>query len=119
MRLAVRAKPMAEINVATDYSRYPGGRYRELGKFSGEQFREDLLIPALRTADEVRVILDGTVGYGSSFLEESFGGLIRAGFNQKELESKLKPVSESPEFATYVEEIWQYIHEAANRKTVA
>ena len=64
------------LNVAKDFSRYPGGRYRAKSRNSGEDFRERLLLPALRAGD-VTVVLDGVRGYGSSFLEEVFGGAVR------------------------------------------
>src|SRR5262245_24725002 len=68
---------VANINIAKDYSRYPAGRFRTDGPYSGERFREDVLVPALQRTNIVQVELDGTAGYGSSFLEEAFGGLVR------------------------------------------
>lgn len=65
------------IDIASVFTRFPAGRYREDGPFSGERFRDDLLIPALEQNEQVAVNLDGTMGYGSSFLEEVFGGLLR------------------------------------------
>lgn len=106
---------MTEIRIAKDYSRYPGGRYRRLGKYSGEEFRDDFLRPALEQGCEVKVVLDGTEGYGSSFLEEAFGGLIRAGCDPNVVRAKLKPIAEDAEFETYVDEIWQYIDDAVER----
>lgn len=98
------------ISVADDFSTVPAGRFRSDGPFSGEQFREDVLRPALELHDKVVVHLDGTEGYGSSFLEEAFGGLVRERFySHKELKSKLKVVSSDP---AYVDEIWSYISEA-------
>ena len=70
----------AEIFVAKDFSKHPAGRFLSDGPFSGERFREETLIPMIQALDAEEVItihLDGTRGYGSSFLEESFGGLIR------------------------------------------
>jgi hypothetical protein len=69
---------MKTINVAKDYSRFPAGRFRTDGPYSGERFREELLAPALNAAEIVEVNLDGVSGFGSSFLDEAFGGLIRA-----------------------------------------
>ena len=78
MNATVSKNPkVARINVAEDYSRYPAGRFRTDGPFSGQKFREDLLVPALNDTEIVEVQLDGTAGFGSSFLEEAFGGLIR------------------------------------------
>lgn len=65
------------INVARDFSRYPSGRYRSDSRSSGQQFRDDYLAPPLREGARVLVELDGTLGYGSSFLDEAFGGLRR------------------------------------------
>jgi hypothetical protein len=35
------------------------------------------------------VVLDNTAGYGSSFLEEAFGGLVRAGIAKRDLSELL------------------------------
>lgn len=71
---------MSTIRVR-DFAPSPGGRFVSDGEYSGEWFREEILAPALRKAsaesETLVVILDGTSGYGSSFLEEAFGGLIR------------------------------------------
>ena len=42
----------------------------------------------------VTVVMDGVAGYGPSFLEEAFGGLVRKeGFDKQSLESRLKLVT--------------------------
>jgi hypothetical protein len=70
------------ISIAREFSLYPAGRTRRDGPFSAEQFRDELLVPALRTAiaqeSHVVVLLDDVYGYSSSFLEETFGGIVRA-----------------------------------------
>lgn len=79
------------INVATDFSKYPGGRFVNDGAFSGQRFRDDFLVPALKESDKVIVNLDGTLGYGSSFLEEAFGGLVReCDFDPANLKNKIE-----------------------------
>ena len=65
------------VNVAREFSKLPGLRYVRLGRFSGEEFRQKFLIEPLRRGDAVVVELDGVRGYGSSFLEEAFGGAVR------------------------------------------
>lgn len=85
---------MTRINVAKDFSRWPAGRYRSDGPYSGEVFRDDILVPALDKAEVVEVELDGARGYGSSFLEEAFGGLVRLGrFTSDQLLRRLRVVS--------------------------
>ncbi|APG52639.1 STAS-like domain-containing protein [Proteus mirabilis] len=66
-----------------DFSRFPGPRYKYLGEFSGEEFRDDILIPAIKNNNgDIEINLDGVLGYGSSFLEETFGGLVRHGVDK-------------------------------------
>lgn len=98
----------ALIDVASEFSRFPAGRFRTDGPYSGERFREELLVPALSGSLSVTVTLDGTMGYGSSFLEEAFGGLVRVcGFQASDLRKKLKVVSShDPSLET---EAWLYI----------
>jgi len=97
------------INIANQFSRYPAGRYKDDGPYSGEIFRETHLIPRLRQSDtRIVVQLDGARGLASSFLEEAFGGLIRAGLDPKELRNRL--VLESSD-ASLINEIEEYISE--------
>ena len=103
-----------EIWVAEDFSRTPAGRYRSDGRWSGEAFREDHLGPALQ-GDTKRVVvhLDGVEGYGSSFLEEAFGGLVRkANLAGEELHRVLE-IQTSDE--AWEREIWDYIDHATAR----
>jgi len=93
-----------ELSVARDFSRFPAGRYLTDGKHSGERFRA-MLLPKLHSGP-VRVLLDGTLGYGSSFLEEAFGGLVREGFTVAQLHERLTLASSD---ASLVTEIWSYI----------
>jgi hypothetical protein len=108
-----------EIAVARDFTRYPGPRYRNSGPYSGEQFRDEVLVPKLREAISVagRVIvdLDDVAGYGSSFLEETFGGLVRLGFSKEELDEHLIIVARSPQFRHHAVRAREYIEEAAGR----
>lgn len=96
------------ISVASDFSPFPAGRYRADGPFPGEVFRDEKLIPALQVNDEVIVDLDGANGYGSSFLEEAFGGLVRSGFSESDLRRRLKIESSRQ---SYTSRVWKYIHE--------
>lgn len=74
-----------------DYTRFPGPRYKRLGPYSGEWFRVDILQPAVAAyGDQVTIDLDGVLGYGSSFLEESFAGLIREGLPVEMVSSLIK-----------------------------
>ena len=65
------------IDLAKDFHQEPYGRYRADGDGSAEAFRDERLIPAIGEHDQVVVDLGGYNYYGSSFLEEVFGGLAR------------------------------------------
>lgn len=98
-----------------DFSLTPGPRYKSEGKFSAEEFREDVLLPQLQAAVKSKatltVILDGVHGYGTSFFEASFGGLIRENnFSLADLDLTLRLVSE--EVPRYLEEIRHYMEQA-------
>lgn len=78
---------MINIDVA-NFSKTPFGRYTTDSDFSAEQFRETVLIPALRSSQGESIVVDFSrvaLGVGSSFLEEAFGGLVRKGFNKEDL----------------------------------
>ncbi len=104
-----------KIKIATDFTTAPGPRYTSEGPFSGEEFRTKILYPALRSAieakDKLIVDLDGTSGYGTSFLEEIFGGLIREnGVSLAALRNTLSVVSnEEPDL---LQDIDDYLRDA-------
>lgn len=103
---------MEKINIANDYTVYPGGRTEDDGPFSGARFRDTILIPALASGDKVEVNFDGTRGYGTSFLEEIFGGIVRKGYTKKYLDSHLILISEKEDT---LKKVQKYI-EAAEKK---
>lgn len=106
------------LKVSMLFSRTPGARYEKEGDFSGEKFRKDILFPKLTQAIQENYILavdlDGTAGYGTSFLEEAFGGLIRDGITIEQIKNHLDFVSlEDP---SYIDEINEYISDAQKHK---
>jgi|JI10StandDraft_1071094.scaffolds.fasta_scaffold169122_3 hypothetical protein len=78
-----------KINLVDDFTNAPGGRYRWQGDHSGEEFREDFLLPAFEEAQKVEVDLNGALGLPSSFLDEAFGELLR---KRPDLDSRLRVV---------------------------
>lgn len=98
------------IFVAKEFTKMPCVRKREDGIKSGEEFRDDILVPALSSNEQVTVDLNGVLALGSSFLEEAFGGLVRKGYySARELKSKLTIVFQ---IESYVKESWDYVHSA-------
>lgn len=70
-----------KITVLNDFSKTPGGRLIKEGAFSGEEFLKKVLLPKYQDAvsknEKLEIDFDGTFGYSPSFLDESFGGLVR------------------------------------------
>lgn len=98
-----------------DFSITPGSRELDEGKraHTGEEFRDNYLEPAFKKVidsnEKLTVNLDGTIGYGTSWLEEVFGGLARKFGNDLVL-SKLIFVSEEEPYL--IEDIIDYIKNA-------
>ena len=108
------SRKMKYISVVRDFSDEPYGRFPEDGEDdNGQKFRDELLIPALRQYDKVTVDLRGAF-YGSSFLEETFGGLVRRGFKYDDLENKLI-IQHNLEI--YIQNSWKYIKDATKAST--
>lgn len=100
-----------DLNIAKQFSEFPFGRYPAHGDYNGERFREEKLIPALRRGGVVTVDMTGARGLAASFLEESFGGLVRRGFELAELETRLVLISVTD--PSLADEAWGYIRDAA------
>jgi len=103
------------ISIAKDFTTTPGARYKTDGPFSGELFREKLLEPLFKdqtASEEIVVDLDGTAGYATSFLEESFGGLARK-FGKTRIRQRLKFKSEDdPSLIIEIEKYISNVQEA-------
>jgi hypothetical protein len=84
---------MAEtvFSIAKDFSPFAGPRFKRQGTHSGEALRSKLVRFLESHPGTVTIVLDGTKGMGSSFLDEAFGGLIRnEGWARREIEQRLK-----------------------------
>ncbi|MEJ1126404.1 STAS-like domain-containing protein [Variovorax sp. CCNWLW225] len=94
-----------------DWTRLPAGRSRGDGPYSGEAFRDDVLVPALRRHDSVTLDLNDIYGLAASWTEEVFGGLVRVGeFTPEQLRKRLDLSLNS---ALRISQIESYIADAA------
>ena len=110
----MKSVEIIRINVAKQFTRLPGLRYERLGKFSGEEFRKKFLKQPLSEGKTVIVELDGVRGYGSSFLEEAFGGAVRElGLDVNDALQRLKVETSVPSWQIDVDE---YIRTAKTPK---
>lgn len=108
---------MSELRVS-DFVKAPGFRSKADGENSGEWFRDAILAPKLKAAisenEKLVVRLDGVAGYGSSFLEEAFGGLIRKRLaTPAQVDRHLQVVAGSPLFRPYEDLIRRFIKRSA------
>lgn len=101
---------MTTLRIA-DFTKYPGGRYKRISKFSGEEYRDDILLPALKNNDMVVVEMDGVAGYGSSFLDELFGGVVRKmkWHSINDFDAHIQLHSKD---RTFIDEVRGYVNEA-------
>lgn len=111
---------MTEVRLATKFSPYLGGRYRDDGPYSGQEFREDFLVPwmtdAIRDHQLLVLDLDGVAGVPSSFLEEAFGGLLRnTRWSIDQVRAVLKLKASDPDLWPYVKLADKFMAEAAAR----
>lgn len=103
------------ISIAKDFSDVPAGRYHSDGDWTGQKFRESFLVPELEKANKehpVIVNINGTEGYGSSFLEEAFGGLIRETKYTKNDINELLKIEADDTYDIYKKIILDYIKKA-------
>lgn len=104
------------IKISRDFSKVPGARTESEGPNSGERFRNEILIPRYQEAEKaeelLEIDLDGCYGFATSFLEESFGGMVRI-LKRKGLLSRIKIISNDDE--TLESLIKQYVKEAEDK----
>ena len=50
---------MKTINIAKDFSVFPGGRFKEDNEYSAEEFRDTILIPCINKYNKIIIELDG------------------------------------------------------------
>ena len=108
---------MKTINIGREFHDDPSGRYYSDGEGSGEEFREEKLLPAIKALKEgenIEITIDDNVeGYGSSFLVEAFAGLVKYGyFNKEYVKSVIKIKFTDQDFKFYEERIYEYIDQA-------
>lgn len=111
-----------KIKIAVrDFSETPGPREKVQGDFSAELFVETVLDSEFKKMDvdanlKMEINLDGTLGYGTSFLEEVFGGTARKkGVNF--VRERLDVISEEEpwlkdEIKTYVDDVEKHSKES-------
>lgn len=103
---------MVEINIARDFAVEPGARNYSDGPYSGEEFFDKLLkikyLEAVNKNSKLKIILDGTDGFASSFLNEAF---IRLGseFGPDNVWNNLILVSN--EIPKYIKKVKESIYE--------
>lgn len=67
-----------QINIAEDFSKFPCGVNPNDSPYCGSNFRDNFLLPALdnlKPNEKLTIQLDGTLGYGSSWIESAFQGI--------------------------------------------
>ena len=103
---------MRTLKICNDFTDAPGGRLRSDGPKSGQEFRDEYLVPffeKLVGKEKGLIDLDGCFGYATSFLEEVFGGISRI-YGPEKVINKLE--FKSDEEPSLIDEIRDYIENA-------
>jgi len=112
---------VTELHVATTFSRFLGGRVPSDGPWSGAEFRDKHLRPAveraLATGEALRVVFDGVAGMPTSFLEEAFGGLLRTmpGVALEQIQAVLRLDASDQELWPFIKLAERYMEQQAAR----
>jgi hypothetical protein len=109
--MSEKDKLVTQLLKLSDFSETPGGRYKKEGPFSGEEYRETVLIPAVKKG-HVTISISGIAGASASFLEEAFGGIVRK-FGP-EIADQVNVLLDT-ENSGYAEKITTFMREAADR----
>lgn len=100
------------INIATEFSNKPGARDYKDGKDSGKEFFDILLRPRFIEANNVngklKIIMDSTEGYASSFINEAFS-LLGNEFGPDLVWNKLIIISN--EIPKYIQKVKKGVYE--------
>lgn len=105
-----------KIDLGTQFSRLPFGRFRKDSDYSAEAFRDDMLIPALKANRSVVVVLDNAKGLGSSFLDEAFGVLAKSlSMTVEDFKKRIEIVSDRD--PTLIDEILSYVSQRVAKAT--
>jgi len=82
------------ITIAKEFSAYPAGRFPTDGKYNGEAFRKNFLVPVLKAGKSIIIVLDGLESFADSFFDEAFGGLSREeGFSAEDVRNRITVTS--------------------------
>lgn len=98
------------IDIGKQFSRLPAGRTPDDGQYNGQTFRERFLKKPLAEGKQVVISLDNAISYGSSFLEEAFGGLVRVYMINIDRARELLRFETQDPFLE--DEIWTYVRDA-------
>ncbi len=103
---------MITINIAKDFSITPGFRIYSDGPKSGQEFFDKILkeefINAQKSNVKLKIILDGTEGYTSSFLNEAFS-LLGNEFGPDEVWNRIIIISD--EIPKYIQKVKDSVYE--------
>ncbi len=84
------------LKVSENFSETPGARYYKDGPYSGEEFYDKCLSVFFEKAiqeDKLLIVdLDGTYGFATSFISESFGNLVK-NFGKKNVQNRIRIIS--------------------------
>ena len=99
---------------AKEYTKFPGGRFIDLGPYSGEDFRDKVLREKLKSGKTIEIDATGVVtSFSPSFLDEAFGEIAKE-YGIENFTQKIKLFSDDNPGLS--EKMMYYAKRAANVK---
>lgn len=95
-----------------NFSRYPSGRYRQDGDFSGEQYREEILEPLVQLHRTITVDMSSVFAVAGSFLDEAFGPFANKMGEEKFWQTFNIVVEDDPDL---IDELKDIVYRRANQ----
>ncbi|KIO38300.1 STAS-like domain-containing protein [Shewanella sp. cp20] len=112
-----------KYNIGKDFCDTPAGRYLSDGDYTGEHFRENVLkqlVNQLAPGEKLEIKIDDCEGFGSSFLDEAFGGMVGKGYIKPADFNELLVIEydendDSESFSFFEKKIREYINTAESK----
>ncbi|MDR1285681.1 MAG: STAS-like domain-containing protein [Campylobacteraceae bacterium] len=106
-----------KYNFAEKFTPYPGPRFKEIGEFSGEEFRETVLKQYFDKNMPIELNVDDVLlSFGPSFLSEAFGQ-IAALYGIEKFQKIIKVKNDTEKGKIFEKKMMEYVlHEIEGKK---
>jgi hypothetical protein len=106
-----------EFDFAENFTPYPGPRFKDIGDFSGEEFRDNILEKYFQSNLTIILNVDGVLlSFGPSFLSEAFGQ-IALKYGYKKFHEIIKVKNDTDKGRFFEKKMNEYVDRELNNKS--